>query len=752
MKKLFLSDDRHKSPTTRPRHLSWLAALIVSMPVFTANSDVAASEWQQRATALRQEIRTILTLPTEKIPLEPITHRVVQADEYTIEAITYASEPKSRVTALFYLPKPLDRPVPAIVVACGHGGSKSCFYAQYAGQLYAKLGFACLVVDTIGEEEREASGRMGARGHDLYQFKDKTPEFVYTTLKRMVLGKIVWDLIRGVDYLETRREIDSARIGIVGYSLGGATAGCVAMLDDRIRASVICGWVFRARYGEVSKYCTRMPHSAFNRILRYDEMTALLAPHAPTLFMCGAKDAVIDSDEDGAATVRDLESNIQGANSIISEAGIDGTIQAEFIPESGHRPFFLSHRAVSWLQEYLMPPEQRRAVPLGTISFGVWVDFQGQQIEQLYNTERNERGLLAVDCGAVYRDPKELACFPERDIPDPEYTMQGWIETASAAKFPSRLSVWMEPQIWVRDSDEPIISLGEQGSFDDMHIFGPAVAYENGTFSMLYSGSRGDVQERVFRLGLATSVDGIHFKKSEFSPVYEYGDGKHSVLTPTFLRGQGGNTLRENALFRIWFSAADLSSPNALHTLYECKGDKLTTLSAPSPAQLENVYAPTVIREEDHYRLWYTDVSAEPWSMRHAYSREGKNWTVTEGAVLVVDQEWERDRLFYPTVVKKDGLYLMWYGAYWTHGPNMTAIGFAVSEDGLIWYKHPDNPVFRPDPSHPWESHYTTSQSVMCLEDGTWRMWYATRDTPPHIHKYFAIGTAFWTGPASLSR
>ena len=47
-------------------------------------------------------------------------------------------------------------------------------------------------------------------------------------------------------------------------------------------------------------------------------------------------------------------------------------------------------------------------------------------------------------------------------------------------------------------------------------------------------------RERVFRLGLATSGDGKGFEKHAANPVFEYGNGKHSVLTPTLLRRTDG--------------------------------------------------------------------------------------------------------------------------------------------------------------------------------------------------------------------
>jgi hypothetical protein len=390
-------------------------------------SGCGSSGWRGRAAELRRGLRDVLVLPRDEVDPAGRTHQVIDAEGCTIESVTYAAAPGSRVTALLYLPEPVNGPVPAVVVACGHGGSKSAPYAQYAGQLYAKTGFICLVPDTIGEEERHVRRRMGTRAHDLYWLGHRTPEFVCQSLKRMVLGKIVLDLVRGIDYLETRPEVDRRRIGIVGYSLGGASAGFTSILDKRIRAAVLCGWVFRAHYGRYGKYCTRMPYAAFASMMGSDEMTALLAPRVATLFMTGAKDTIMDDEEGGAATVRDLAANLEGARAILDEAGLDGTIESEVEPEADHRPYFLTRRSVTWLRSHLARDEQRRAIPEQPIRFGEWVDGQGHRIERLYNTEARERGLEVVDVGAVWRDPKALACFPSGTQPGPEYTMQGWI-------------------------------------------------------------------------------------------------------------------------------------------------------------------------------------------------------------------------------------------------------------------------------------------------------------------------------------
>jgi len=314
------------------------------------------------------------------------------------------------------------------------------------------------------------------------------------------------------------------------------------------------------------------------------------------------------------------------------------------------------------------------------------------------------------------------------------------------------VSQWFGPQKWVRDTEGPVISLGPAGSFDDTHLFAPCVIWEKGVvqekgrYRLWYSGSRRDVANRVFSLGMAESAGGRTFVKSKGNPIFDFGDGEHSVLTATMLRNPDGSVLREQGRLRMWFSSTHFAGGTGTHTLHESTSADGVRWSKPSVAQLQGIYAPTILRERDGYRMWFCDVSRDTWVISHATSKNGKQWKVTDRGVVKVDQKWERTRLFYPTVLKANGAYLMWYGSYWTAERNKTALGCAVSTDGIHWHKHPANPVFRPDVSRPWESHYTTSQSVLRLPDGSFRIWYASRRKPPFVNKYFAIGTATWKG------
>jgi dienelactone hydrolase len=55
---------------------------------------------------------------------------------------------------------------------------------------------------------------------------------------RVLWGMMVYDSLRALDYLTTRPEIDPARLGTLGMSMGSTMAWWLAALDPRIRVCV----------------------------------------------------------------------------------------------------------------------------------------------------------------------------------------------------------------------------------------------------------------------------------------------------------------------------------------------------------------------------------------------------------------------------------------------------------------------------------------------------------------------------------
>jgi len=93
-----------------------------------------------------------------------------------------------------------------------------------------------------------------------------------------------------------------------------------------------------------------------------------------------------------------------------------------------------------------------------------------------------------------------------------------------------------------------------------------------------------------------------------------------------------------------------------------------------------------------------------------------------DGAVidLGVRGEWDRIHAFDPMVFFDGNKYKMWYSG--DDGSN-NRIGYATSVDGIVWEKHPANPVVDIGPPGAWDSAFVSGASVL-LDNNGYRMWY----------------------------
>lgn len=325
----------------------------------------------------------------------------------------------------------------------------------------------------------------------------------------------------------------------------------------------------------------------------------------------------------------------------------------------------------------------------------------------------------------------------------------------TSAQAPAKLEKWLGPQNWIRDTADPVLELGESGSFDDTHIMAPLVKKIDGKYLMFYVGSSGSAHDlapkrmpdnRVYRLGLARSTDGLQFKK-QLQPVAEMSDSKRSFLTPTILSNPDGSLIKDNGKFRMWFCSATLGGGGRGHTVQHATSDDGIRWTDFSDDLIKRAYCPVIIKDGKTFRMWYSEPGRYPWVVRHATSADGFKWEVDEKPSIQKTQDWEHYVFNYAKVIKVDGAYLMWYTSYASADRLTTAIGFAASEDGIAWHKHPQNPILTANPDRPWESNYVSSGTIMQLPDKSFRMWYFARKRPPFTNLYDAFGTATWEGP-----
>ena len=120
---------------------------------------------------------------------------------------------------------------PVVIALHGTGGSKQNMLALC--RKLAERGFVAVAIDGRYHGERTKTGKGSATYEEaiVRAWHDgREHPFYYDT---------VWDVMRLVDYLKTRRDVDGRRIGLIGISKGGIET-YLAAADKRIAVAVPC--------------------------------------------------------------------------------------------------------------------------------------------------------------------------------------------------------------------------------------------------------------------------------------------------------------------------------------------------------------------------------------------------------------------------------------------------------------------------------------------------------------------------------
>jgi dienelactone hydrolase len=216
-------------------------------------ADYAARTTPQQIAAYQVRMRerflaAIGGLP-QRTPLEAQCTGSVSREGYRVEKIIFQSQPKHFVTALLFLPTAdkFPPPYPGVLVPCGHAqDAKGHDTYQSMGALLALNGMAALVFDPIDQGERGQYLGPGGWPKLWGVYAHFQVGIGSTLLGRNTARFEIWDAMRGIDYLQSRPEVDPQRIGCTGNSGGGTQTSYMMALDDRIRAAApscyLCGF------------------------------------------------------------------------------------------------------------------------------------------------------------------------------------------------------------------------------------------------------------------------------------------------------------------------------------------------------------------------------------------------------------------------------------------------------------------------------------------------------------------------------
>jgi dienelactone hydrolase len=232
--------------------LSEHASIAPSMS-FTARGPAAAVRWQRRAR--QRLVQRLGGFPSVRVPLDAEVVQSVDFGSYTREHIVFDTRSNLSATGYLLLPKDRPKPLPAIVCFSGHGrgvtdiiglgddgaprAERGVGYAKEYALRCVEHGYATFAVEQLGFGARrdDAARRAGPNENSCRPAACSALLF-----GQSMAGWRVWDAMRSIDYLQTRPEVDSARIATLGASGGGTTSLLTAAVDERVRVSVVSAY------------------------------------------------------------------------------------------------------------------------------------------------------------------------------------------------------------------------------------------------------------------------------------------------------------------------------------------------------------------------------------------------------------------------------------------------------------------------------------------------------------------------------
>lgn len=248
------------------------------------------------AKEVREKFKSLAGILPPRSPLNATVTGKLNGDGYTIEKIVYESFTNHHVTANLYIPVGKKAPLPSVLMFCGHEDvSKATESYQRTAILLAKEGFVVMMIDPISQSERhqltDPNGKPLTRGGTTeHTLVNETSNIVGTS----AIAYELWDNVRGLDYLVTRPEVDTSRIGCLGNSGGAIQAIYFAAFDPRIKVIVPCSYfASRERTLELTgpaDGCAQMPGEGKLHLEMADYLIA--AAPKPVLILAGRYDFI----------------------------------------------------------------------------------------------------------------------------------------------------------------------------------------------------------------------------------------------------------------------------------------------------------------------------------------------------------------------------------------------------------------------------------------------------------------------------
>lgn len=235
----------------------------------------------------------------------------------------------------------------------------------------------------------------------------------------------------------------------------------------------------------------------------------------------------------------------------------------------------------------------------------------------------------------------------------------------------------------IKIADQPVLSPGPLGHFDDYGIYSSSVIEHGGQLIMYYIGYNAGPRKPMFYTGIGIGVSddgGDTFRKLYKAPILQRSE--HDPWMASAPR-----VLVDNGVWRMWY----LSGQN-----FEQVGDEMVSYYHVKYAEsrdgihwerngvrcldhARNFSRASVQKENDGYKAWYSFNAGEGYRIGYSESADGIVWTPKDDLVDLPRSEsgWDSEALAYPWVFTHGGRRYM---AYCGNQYGRDGFGMAVLE------------------------------------------------------------------------
>jgi len=324
---------------------------------FCADNQKAGQEWRRKTLKKLKSLTgydtMLLTDPSPRITEE------IDLGDMIRQRLEILTEPKVLLSAYVLIPKNIKPPFSVVIAPHGHvsGGKRAVagcreipeiaktieVYNYDYGVHFARAGFITFCPDARGFGERQ---EQASKSNPLAASCQWINNMAYP-LGQTITGMWAWDIHRLIDYIGSRKDCRSDRIGCAGLSGGGLQTLWAAAFDSRIRCAVISGYLYGYKESLLDLHtncsCNYVPH--LYEYVDMGDIASLIAPR-PLLVETGTEDGL-----NGASGLGNVYPQIRTIRRAYRLFGTPKMLCHDVF-EGAHR--WNGIKAIPWMKKHLM--------------------------------------------------------------------------------------------------------------------------------------------------------------------------------------------------------------------------------------------------------------------------------------------------------------------------------------------------------------------------------------------------------------